>query len=345
MLGMNWNDVLVLVRERAERAIRERVFPGCVIGILCREDTRIIPCGRLTYAADAAPVVEDTVYDMASVTKAALTATVIVQLCAEGAVSLDEPVSRYLPEMNNHYGATIRDLLAYRVVGRRLSLLAHRTAQDIMANVFAHGFASAPGECVYTNTPALFLGCVIERVDGMSLEESAARRLWRPLGMKDTTCMPERFDLARVAPTEEASGGLVHGIVHDESARALKHSGVLAGHAGLFSTAPDMLKFLSAVRTGAAIPAPYLAEICSSPISAYTSIVLGWSRPPMRFLGRRAGAGSLGKTGFTGTSIFYDVERSLGLVILSNRTFPKRPETNAAIQALRGDLADIVRGV
>ena len=105
------------------------------------------------------------------------------------------------------------------------------------------------------------------------------------------------------------------------------------GHAGLFSTADDILTFLEALIAGT-FPA----------VVRGAQEGLGWQLADERFMGKDAGKRTFGKTGFTGTSVVCDVERGIALVILSNRTYPKRPPNDDAIYAFRRDIADIVLG-
>ena len=112
------------IHARAERAIQEKVFPGCVIGVVRASGEReVTPLGTFTYEPDSPKVVENTVYDMASVTKSIPVASLVFMLMAEGRLRLTDTVVKYLSELKNDYGATIEDLLAYRVRGAQLSML------------------------------------------------------------------------------------------------------------------------------------------------------------------------------------------------------------------------------
>lgn len=327
------------------RAVSERITPGGVAGVSAEGEVMVRPFGRLTYEEDARDVSEDTVYDIASVTKAVV-ATLALQCAQEGILSLSERVTRYIPELSHDYGATLLDLLEYRVYGPRLSSLAHYDAAHILRHVYARGFARPPGEFTYTNVPALLLGIVLEKASGTTLDAFAEKKLFLPLGMNSTSFFPARFDISRIAPSEIAEDGLIRGVVHDESARSFALAGKAVGHAGLFSTVPDMLRFLSLFVSGGVhegkryLPRESLETIARSERGETGSIVLGWSRPPMRFFGIRASASAFGKTGFTGASILCDPEKRAGVVLLTNRTYPRRPESDEAIQRLRGSVAD-----
>src|SRR3989344_3482990 len=153
------------IEERVRRAIGERVFPGCVVGIIRANGSgEVLPFGNLTYEPDSARVTEDNIYDVASITKSIPTASLALTLMAEGKLGLADTVVTHIPELQNHHGATVEDLLTYRVQGPQLSTLKEKTPDDMLAYIFEHGFDAPPrGEARYANLPALLLGLIVER--------------------------------------------------------------------------------------------------------------------------------------------------------------------------------------
>ncbi len=317
------------IAARVRQAIEKKAFPGCVVGVVKRDGARSVSAfGSLTYAADAEPVSERTVYDLASVTKSIPLASLALTLAAEGRLRLDDTATSFVPELQNDHGATIEDLLRYRVHGAQLSKLPHRTFEEIRTHALERGFDGPPGEEVYTNLPAFILGMVIERAAGKGLAPLADSYFFEPFSMHDTTFFPSK---SNCAPTEIDARGEVRGLPHDESAYLFAMRRRAVGHAGLFSTASDLLNFLEAILTG---KVPAIVEGARAGLGWQTSGDVLGSRPEGRF----------GKTGFTGCSVACDVERGIGLVILSNRTYPKRPPDGTAINMLRRDIADGVFG-
>ena len=321
------------IESRVQRAIAGNVFPGCVIGTVRKSGEReIFPFGHLTYEPDSPRVTEDTVYDLASVTKSIPVASLALMFIAEGELRLSDAVTNYVPELRNDHGATIEDLLRYRVRGPQLSTLRYKTYEEIRTHVFERGFDGPPGDEYYTNLPAFLLGIILERAGDASLPVLAHRYFFEPLAMNSTTFFPSASDCA---PTEIVDGEEIRGIVHDESARVFSRARRAVGHAGLFSTAPDILNFLEALLQG-----------------RFPAIVdggqkgLGWQLDQQWFMGKSAGPKTFGKTGFTGTSVVCDVERGIAFAILSNRTYPQRPPDAAsitsAINIFRSDIADIL---
>lgn len=322
------------ILKRAEEAIRDRVFPGCVIGVLRNDTKEIFPLGHFTYENNSSIVTNETVYDLASITKSIPTASLALFFAEEGKLRLSDLVKDHLPEFQNDHGATIKDLLLYRVRGPRMSTLPFATFEQIRTHIFETGFDGAAGNSEYTNLPAYVLGAIIERVGGGSLAALAHHYLFKPLEIGKTTFFPYASDCA---PTEVEDGMVIQGVVHDESARLFQKARRTAGHAGLFSTAEDLLTFLESLFQGR-FPA----------VLSGAENGLGWTLNQEWFMGSRCGAKTFGKTGFTGTSIVADKDKRTALAILSNRTYPTRPKdatsTTSAINTFRKDIADIVFG-
>lgn len=327
------HDVL---KNRCEKAIEDRVFPGCVIGVASRgREPQYLALGGYTYDTRSPRVQENTIYDLASITKSIPTASLVSIFVEANAISLDAAVKEYIPEIQNDYSATVEDLLRYRVRGARMSTIQSRTFEQVRAYVLENGFDGPAGEYSYSNAPAFLLGMIVERVSGSILPALAQKHFFGPLGMEDTTFFPH--DIARVAPTEIVQGEEIRGIVHDESARIFSRVRRSVGHAGVFSTAPDLIKFLHAVLDSTA---------------SYGSIArdaeegLGWQVAEEYFMGSRHSAKTFGKTGFTGTSVCIDRSRGVALVILSNRTYPQRPpdatSQDCTINVFRRDVSEIV---
>jgi CubicO group peptidase (beta-lactamase class C family) len=191
----------------------------------------------------------------------------------------------------------------------------------------------------------IIAGEAVARAAGTTLDEVLDREVLEPLGLREQIVYPgalpseRRAALARdAAPTErcEWRGGLVTGEVQDENAAAL---GGVAGHAGLFGTAHAVAMFGRAVLDALAgrsafLPAELLAESLAEPEDG-GHLRFGWElkhgAPPA--CGRRMGARSFGRLGFTGTSIYCDPDRDVVIVLLTNRVCPSR--ANGKIDGFR----------
>lgn len=313
----------------AERAIESRVFPGCAIGILDGGQQDIQVFGRHTYESGAVRVTPDTLYDCASLTKSVVTASLALQLLDEGKLRLTDMLSTFVPEyMTPHRDAvTMYHLLTY-TLGNSLPLSSAGTTVEEIMSAVCHEETRPPGTLFnYSNTPAFLLGLGIERVMGQSLDQAADETLFEPLAMHTATFSPRG-----AVPTEDG----VRDRVHDESASVFAREGKAVGHAGLFATGTDLMQFLA-----------YLVKnsderLCTNQIEHLGGFVgLGWELN-QEWMGTKRTVTTFGKTGFTGCSITVNFEAQKAVVILSNRTYPKRPEGREAIDRFRASVCDIV---
>ncbi len=342
------------ITQRVKQAIIDTVFPGCVVGVVrTNGDRLVLPFGNFTYATNSPVVQTDTIYDVASITKSIPTASLALMLIDQGRLSLNDRLVDYLPEFNNSDRDTvlIKHLLTYTLDGYGLAALNVKTADELMYTLLNHDFERRPGTVFrYTNIPAALLGLVIERITGKTIDVLADEHFFIPLSMTRTTFYPEKFPLQEIVPTEiDAWRGLVHGIVHDESAYICKKEGRVVGHAGLFSTADDVLTFLHMLlNEGTSNGRTYFSK--SIITQMYTNQIvelgdftgLGWELYQPRFMGTFCTERTFAKTGFTGTLCVCDIDRGVGYVILSNRIYPTRPSDSTAINKLRADLGEII---
>lgn len=346
----------VQLQQRINQALADKLFPGCVIGIVQANGERLVlAAGQHTYDVNATPMQAGSIFDVASVTKAIPTAALALQLIDQGKLQLTDQLIRYVPEFNNaqREQVLIKHLLSQTLhVNLRLSEHATKIPAEILRNIFTTEFLSAPGTTFYyTNTTSILLGLVIERILGESLDVLSAKHFFEPLHMSHTSFHPLRhFPLSQIVPTEWQPwrGGLVHGSVHDDSAYTLSQQQVV-GSAGLFSTAPDLLNFLEMLLHQGSIhgrqyfSANLVEQMHTNQLADIGKTSgLGWELNQSQYMGQSATATTFGKTGFTGCVVMGDVPRGIGLVILSNYTYPSRPPTTEHINQFRHDIADLV---
>jgi CubicO group peptidase (beta-lactamase class C family) len=298
-------------------------------------------------------VSRDTVYDLASVTKVIPTNSIILSLIERGLLSFDDQAIKFLPELTcpNSDQILIRHLLTFTVVfdlPHRLSSYASEGKSSIVKAIYDAPLKYPPGEkYVYSNMPSFLLGMIAEKISGKPLDAIAADMFFRPLRMTRTTFHPEDLKHISVAPTEIDAQGEVVGVVHDESARALYKEGVIAGHAGLFSTTGDLLRFgrmllQDGESGGHRFFKPETIQEMGKEVvnNGESGVSLGWATNHLGHTNPRTSSYVFGKDGFTGTTILLDTHKKRCLVLLSNRTYPKRPETREDISVVRGKLAN-----
>lgn len=333
------------VGAAARFAVAAGAAPGAVVAVSSHRARFIYGTGRLALDDPSEPN-SHSVYDLASLTKVVATTTLAMLAVREGRLDLDAPVGRYLPAFSGRgkERVTIRHLLTHSSGLRAGRTLWSETpnVDSALRLVNATPLDTAPGvRMVYSDLGAIVLGEVVERVLHGRLDALAERRVFRPLGMTSTRFRPPASWLPRIAATEYDTAWrkrIVRGEVHDENSAWL---GGVAGHAGLFGSAVDLLTFgewLLGTIGENSIAREFVRRQAVVPGS---SRALGWDTPST---GSSAGTllseSSFGHTGFTGTSIWIDPSRELVIVLLTNRVHPTR--NNSRIGPLRIAVADRV---
>jgi CubicO group peptidase (beta-lactamase class C family) len=312
--------------------------------------------GKLTYDATSAQVVPDTIYDAASLTKPVVMATLVAMQVEENHIALDLPVARYIPEWNSGPNAewrktvTIRQLLTHTsgLPAHKDYFLTLNSKRDVIAAICNEPLEYAPGtKTVYSDLGFILLGEILERATGKTVDQLAQTEIFAPLDMVDTTFKPAKSLAEDIAPTENDVAfrkRQVQGEVHDENAFAM---GGVAGHAGMFSTAPDLAAFCQMLLNGGIyahqrmLNRATISQFTTSEPGAAGAHTLGWMVPtPNSSSGRYFSAHSFGHLGFTGTSIWIDPDRQLFVILMTNRVYPTR--ANDKIAAVRPAVHDAV---
>lgn len=322
--------------ERVLRdSIQSRAFPGCTVQVGTDEQPLWTAAfGHHDYSGQS-PVAVDAIYDLASVTKVAGTTAVFMRLVALDRVRLDDPVSRWIPEFlpdisdrqqqAQRERVTIEHLLTHSSgLGSWRPFYRHVDSyEELIAAACRVPLVAGPGERhQYSDISLILAGEVAARAGGRSLAELERELVFVPLEMNDTWRSPPAELLHRIPPTEidAVAGELVHGVVHDENARAGEGR---TGHAGLFATVEDLGKLAAELLRAAQgrsplFPQPVIDQFFEPRQIGDTRRAVGWNIV--------AGSGDqiLSHTGFTGTSLQLDLRRQRYLVLLTNRVHPTR---------------------
>jgi len=312
------------------------------------------------------PMAEDTVFDLASVSKL-FTSILAVQQIERGALELEAAVASYLPDFGRagKQDVTVRQLLTHTSGFRSwIPLYAAPTYEEKVRLVYDEKPASPPGTAyLYSDLNLISLQLVLEEVTGRSLDTLLAEEITGPLGMRRTRYNPPPSWKPGIAATEDArrpwSGldrGLVWGEVHDENAHSL---GGVAGHAGVFSSAWDLAVLGRTLLNGGAygrerILAPESVELMFTDFNTAfpgDEHGLGFELYQHWYMGAMATPRTAGHTGFTGTSLVLDPTTDSFLVVLGNSVHPVRgwrsgsaPRVAAANQLARAVPVRPVRG-
>jgi CubicO group peptidase (beta-lactamase class C family) len=337
-------------RQILQQAIAERAFPAAVVEVgnsrqpLWRESF-----GRLTFDPESPPTRDDTVFDLASLTKVLATTTLVMRQVELGMLSLDDPVAHHVPDWRDDgpVVVTIRDLLSHSagLAAHVPFYRDHQGRDSFEAAIVQTPRAYEPRtKSIYSDLGFMLLGFVLDRIAPLATQFDT---LCVHMGsIQDLQFTPPVIWKPRTAPTriDPWRQRLLIGEVDDDNAWAL---GGAAGHAGLFGVIGSVGEYARHVmqvlegRTGAftqATAEKFVARRIEIPGS---SRALGWDTMlPTSSCGTRMSPRAFGHVGFTGTSLWIDPERSVYVALLTNRVHPT-PDNNA-ITAVRPALHDAI---
>jgi len=325
----------------------DSAFPGATIAVGYRDSVVLLAAVGHYGADDKRPVTTETIYDLASLTKVIGLTTAAMMLVDQGKLDLDAPVQRYVPAFQ---GASKERVLIRHLLTHSSGMPAWRplyaeakTPEEALALVDTTALLKQPGDTfVYSDLGAITLTQAVEAITGQRLNDVLDSRLFGPLGMRSTRYLPPESWRERIAPTENDTvfrHRLLRGEVHDENAGRL---GGVSGHAGLFSTAPDLARFATWLLRLRTIDSLHVRDFTHKQgIPPGSSRALGWDTPSENSsAGTKMGPNAFGHTGFTGTSIWFDPDRNLFIILLTNRVNPTR--ANTKIFQVRRRVADLV---
>ena len=346
--------------ERAlDKAIEKQEIPGAVVLARMPVEDELLEYswvrGLAAARPERLPMRRDTIFDLASLTKVMATTTAIMLLVDEGSICLDDPVSKTLPQFGERgkEEVTIRHLLSHcsglkpwrgfhelliekeRKTGERL-IGTPEGREWILDRVLRSGLVHDPEEAaVYGDLDFIVLAALVEEVSKQSFDDFCESRIFTRLGLADTRFFPIPVDGSQAAPdairrrvaaTENCAWRerILWGEVHDPNASAM---GGVAGHAGLFSTADDVLKFAQAFvdswhGRSDVLPPERVREFATRQrLPDDSDWALGWDTPTagVSSSGKHFSPQSVGHLGFTGTSLWIDLEREAIVVMLTNR--------------------------
>jgi CubicO group peptidase (beta-lactamase class C family) len=346
-----------------EDAIAARAFPGCAFGVLVGDDVVLQGAlGRFTYEGNAPAVAAETVFDLASVTKVVATTATAMLLVQRRQLELETPLGELLP------GFVVRRAPADLARAIQLQhLLAHNSGVPGYVGFFRTAATpaalfqaclelplhSAPGtHAEYSDPGFILLGKAFEALICADLDTWTRREVFQPLGMAATGFCPSPAMRTAIPPTEEDltfRHRRIQGEVQDENAWVL--NGV-AGHAGLFSNVPDLLRFageiLRSARSAGSEENPslfnsaVLKQFAKRQSPEGSSRALGWDTPSQpSSSGKYFARHSIGHLGFSGCSLWIDLDAAVAVALLTNRTWPDRQ--SQLIREVRPIFHDAIR--
>jgi len=347
-----------------KKGLEEKVYPGAVLLVAQEED---ILCfhnvGNRAISPKPLPMEKDTIFDLASLTKPLATALAAMKLVDDGMLDLDAPISSLIHPFpwKDKAGITPRLLLNHcsgladwKPLYLNLIKLPPKDRKPTARRLIMEGPLAKEPQSVslYSDLGFILLEWIIELAAGHDLSSFLDAALYRSLGLKilylDTIDIGPAYPRDSYAATEDCPWRkeIMQGHVHDENAFAL---GGHSGHAGLFGTAFDVFTLTTMVMNayhgdGAALingetARTFLSRQGLVPNSTWA---LGWDTTSVK--GSSSGdyfsSSSIGHTGFTGTSVWIDLERRITVVFLTNRVHPSR--SNEKIKGFRPELHNLI---
>jgi len=345
-------------------AIAAHAFPGCAFGVLAGGETVLHGAlGQFTYEDGAPAVTPETVFDVASLTKVVSTTAAAMLLYQRGLLELDAPVGEFLPgfvvgrpagDLARH--VKLRHLLAHNsgLPGYVEFFRTLDTPAALFRACLTLPLEAEPGaRSDYSDPGFILLGKALEVCTREYLATWARREIFVPLGLTATGFCPPPAARSAIPPTEEDTSlrhRRIQGEVQDENAWLLKGA---AGHAGLFSNVPDLLRFAAEIlkassMRGSASEQSGLFEGATVEFFAErqspegSSRALGWDTPSAKSsAGKYFSPRSIGHLGYSGCSLWIDLEAEIAVVLLTNRTWPDR--RSQLIREVRPAFHDAVR--
>jgi len=336
-------DQLKQADEAIADAIKEKIIPGAVL-LVGRGDDIVYrkAYGNRAIEPSVEPMTEDTIFDLASLSKPVGTATSIMVLADRGKIDLEAPAAKYVPAFgsNGKDKVTVAQLLLHRG-----GLIADNSLKDYtddpvesMKKILDLKLKYEPGtDYIYSDMSFAVLGEIVRVVSGKPLNEFAAEAVFNPLGMKDTAYLPPTSWVTRIAPTERTKDArtgeqtVLRGVVHDPRAQKL---GGFAGHAGVFGTADDLARYCRMLLHGGELDGKRIMSAKTAAEMTKTRCMPDGSNCRTYGFdvdtklsaprGERFQKGTtFGHTGYTGTMMWVDPKSECYVVLLTNRVHPQ----------------------
>ena len=325
-----------------DSAIKSEIFPGAQVAVSQRGKLVFSGgFGHHTYNTGSSPVTNETIYDLASLTKILVATPVTMKLIAQKKLSLDQNIQQFYSQFTGGYkeSVTIRHLLTHSS-GLESYVPFYqdeniKDKEDVLQYILNSKLDFEPGsQAIYSDLGYILLSSIIEKVSGRSIDRLAQSWLFQPLEMKNTRYSPPSEWRGNITPTEIDTvyrHRLLHGEVHDENTQLM---GGVSGHAGVFSTAEDILNYAQMLVDGGLWNGKRFFK--ETQVMDFTTVqdlpkgsdfALGWDTPSQNgksIAGDYFTPGSFGHLGFTGTSLWIDPNYEIIIVLLTNRVHPSR---------------------
>jgi len=345
-------DKLSAIDSVVVEEIEKGTFPGAVV--LVGQGDKVLyhkSFGNEVIEPFIEPMTDDTIFDMASVSKPVGTATSILILWDQGKIDFEDKVGKYLPEfgVNGKEDVRLKHLLthtsglpAYTNAAELKNQYGERCPDKVIEKICSFEAMNEPGETYrYSCLGYITLAKIVEVVSGQAIDEFAREHIFEPLKMKHTGYNPPPEWAKDIAATEIFDGQLLRGFVHDPLAQL---NGGISGNAGLFANAPDLSIYCRMVLNGGTyrgvrILSPEAVQLLTRRQSKNRSYGFGFTTSYSWIKDEDAVEQSISHLGYTGTAVVCDPKNDIYLIILANRV---HPQDKGDIGPLRSRVAEII---
>ena len=344
--------------------LKQKVYPGAVLLVAQGEDIVFFHnVGNRAVKPKPLPMEKETIFDLASLTKPLATTLAIMKLVDEGLLDLDKPISYPIQPfpwkdkadltsrlLLNHSAG----LLDWKLFYLELIELPTKERKPVVRHLIMEEPLCHEPKTVslYSDLGFMLLEWIIEITAGQDLSSFLDASFYHPLGLEtlyldhvtsDRVHEKESYAATEYCPWREE---IIQGHVHDENAYAL---GGYSGHAGLFGTALDvftlttaLVKIYHGTRSDLLSTETVRTFFSRQAIVPDSTYALGWDTPSQKdsSSGNYFSPTSVGHTGFTGTSVWIDLEKNITVIFLTNRIHPSR--SSEKIKDFRPKLHDLV---
>ena len=340
-------------------AIAEKVFPGGVLLVSEKGEVVFFNAYGFANLSSRAPVTPETIFDLASLTKPLATTLAVMRLVQQDKIQLEQFLGQLLPDFERTDKAKLKikhllyhnsGLPDYRPYYKTLKAMAKNSRRSVLRSLLVQEPLIHPiGKTIlYSDLGFMILAWVIEHIANQRLDHFVGNEIYQPLGLNHLFFIAHNLRGTRgpFAATEKCPWRrrVLEGQVHDENAYAV---GGIEGHAGLFGSAADIHRLLIELLFtyhGQKDDGLFNKDLLHQFFKRLpgTDKALGFDTPSVTgaSCGTVFSQNSVGHLGFTGTSFWIDLERSVVVILLTNRVHPTRD--NEQIKKFRPKLHDTV---
>ncbi len=318
------------IKEILNEGVLNNDFPGATFCLVENGEIKCSSVGSISLLPEKKPNSDNTIYDIASLSKVVSTTTLILQAISEGRIDFNTKVCDILAAYK-HKNTTIQDLLFHTSglgpVVKNASKID--TKEKLIKQIYKEELNYEPKSSItYSDTGFMLLGFIIEKIYSKKIDEIASEKIFTKIKMNNTSYKPKS---SIIAPTEidSSNNQFLNGIVHDERARLLDG---LSGHAGVFSTSYDLALFIKSILEDEELLSNKIKDLIFN--TKYVNKDLkgntlartyGYNLYSDKIL---ANDELIMHTGFTGCNLWIDRKENRGFVLLSNAVHPLRDKNN-----------------